>query len=83
MALVSSSSLSYSSPPKLFPLGYNSHNYTFKNPTKTFIYRTSKIAPRSSRISISAHASPLPPRHPQIGIASLLSFFLPFFIVLL
>ncbi|KHG16406.1 Protein TIC 40, chloroplastic [Gossypium arboreum] len=66
MALVSSSSLSYSSPPKLFPLGYNNPNYTLKNPTKTFLYRTSKIAPRSSRIPNSAHASPLPPLHPQI-----------------
>ncbi|MBA0605436.1 hypothetical protein Godav_018016, partial [Gossypium davidsonii] len=62
----SSSSLCYSSPPKLFPLGYNNPNYTLKNPTKTFLFRTSKIAPRSSRIPISAHASPLPPRHPQI-----------------
>ncbi|KAG4192735.1 hypothetical protein ERO13_A07G174120v2 [Gossypium hirsutum] len=66
MALVSSSSLSYSSPPKLFPLGYNNPNYTLKNPTKTFLFRTSKIAPRSSRIPNSAHASPLPPLHPQI-----------------
>ncbi|GMI68987.1 translocon at the inner envelope membrane of chloroplasts 40, pigment defective embryo 120 [Hibiscus trionum] len=64
MALVSSSS--YSSAPNLFPLGYNNPNHTLKNPTKTFHFRTSKIAPRRSRIPISAHASPLPPHHPRI-----------------
>ncbi|XWS30835.1 hypothetical protein CRYUN_Cryun23aG0024900 [Craigia yunnanensis] len=60
MTLVSSSS----SPPKLFLLGYNNPNYTLKTPTKTFTFRTSKIAPRRSRISISAHATP-PRRLPQ------------------
>ena len=61
MALVSSSST------KLFLLGYNNPNYTLKNPTKTLTFRTSKIAPRRSRISISAHATP-PRRLPQFGI---------------
>ncbi|XWS47548.1 hypothetical protein CRYUN_Cryun14cG0161700 [Craigia yunnanensis] len=59
MALISSS------PPKLFLLGYSNPNYTLKNPTKIFTFRTTKIAPRRSRIPISAHASPHR-RHPQI-----------------
>lgn len=62
MALISSSSSS----PKLFLLGYSNPYYTLKNPTNTFSFRTSGIAPRRrSRISVSAHASPLP-RLPQI-----------------
>ncbi|XP_022728171.1 protein TIC 40, chloroplastic-like [Durio zibethinus] len=60
MALISSSSS-----PKLFLLGYSNPNYTLKKPTKTFTFRTSRIAPLRSRISLSAHASP-PRRLPQI-----------------
>ncbi|KAK9038935.1 hypothetical protein V6N11_023776 [Hibiscus sabdariffa] len=66
MALVSSFSVSSAS--KFFQLGYNNPNHTLKNPTKTFHFRTSKIAPRRSPIPISAHASPLPPRHPRIAV---------------
>ncbi|XVE72234.1 hypothetical protein DITRI_Ditri11bG0023000 [Diplodiscus trichospermus] len=59
MALVSSS------PSELFLLGYNNPTYTFRNPTKTFTFRSFNIAPRRSRFSISAHATP-PRRLPQI-----------------
>ncbi|KAL4341888.1 hypothetical protein GQ457_08G015000 [Hibiscus cannabinus] len=68
MALVSSSS----SPPKLYLLGHTNNNnnnnnpiLTLKTPTKIFTFPTSKIAPRRSRISCSAHATP-PRRLPQI-----------------
>ncbi|XVF31667.1 hypothetical protein REPUB_Repub17cG0011300 [Reevesia pubescens] len=54
MALISSSSSYSSYSPKLYLLGYTSRSYTLKNPTKTFTFRPSKIAPRHSPTPISA-----------------------------
>ncbi|XP_039043572.1 protein TIC 40, chloroplastic-like [Hibiscus syriacus] len=64
MALIASSS----SPPKPYLLGHTNNNnliYTLKTPTKIFTFPTSRIAPRRSRISYLAHATP-PRRLPQI-----------------
>ncbi|XP_039027269.1 protein TIC 40, chloroplastic-like [Hibiscus syriacus] len=64
MALIASSC----SPPKLYLLGHTNNNnpiYTLKTPIKIFTFPTSRIAPRRSRISCSAHTTP-PRRLPQI-----------------